>query len=178
MSTTPGNNQDVREHFTAQMEAQFGTEAAFGVWFALADGTRLSLDEYEAMARSRGNNMPDATSRLANGGSAVCCTDYAAFIYQALPGRVQIVGFANVDNPTSRIAREAIHPGGHDFALVDGRFLVDPWPRLVPVAFEQMVFDLGHEGDASLVLDIYGPRDCWRHMREAEAAAARPADAG
>jgi hypothetical protein len=161
----------LRDSFSAQMEAQFGTEAALGVYFKLADGTCLSAADYDALVRANGGAGPDAVSCLPGGGSAVCCTDYAALIYRALPGRVQIVGFANADNPASRIARELIHPGGHDFALVDGRFLVDPWPRLVPGVFEQMVFDLEHEGDAALVADIYGPRNAWRHMREAEQAA-------
>lgn len=155
-----------REEFVRQMEALFGTEEALGVWFRLDNGTRLTLEEYNAQAAA--GDMPAASSYLRTGGSAVCCTDYASLIYWALPSRVQIVGFVNEANPTSRIARERIHPGGHDFALIDGRYIVDPWPRFVPMVFDQMVFDLEHEADAALALDIYGPRAYWKPNPVAE----------
>lgn len=115
-----------------------------------------------------GDDLPAAASLLPHGGSAICCTDYAVHIFLKLPGRVQIVGFANEDNPTSRCAREEFHCGGHDFALVDDRFIVDPWPRLVPMVMEQAVFDLNDPVDAELVLDVYGPRECWGHLKLAE----------
>lgn len=162
----------MQETFQAEMERRFGTEEALGVLLELEDGSRLSLDEYRALEEKLGRDaMPDSVSLLPNGGSAVCCTDYAMLIYTTLPGRVQIFGFANEDNPTSRVARDEIHPGGHDFAVVDDRYIVDPWPRLVPMVLTQMVFDLHDPADAALALDIYGPRTCWRHMHEAEACA-------
>ena len=161
-----------RDAMTAQMEALFFSVQALGVYFKLEDGRTLSAADYDALG-----NAPDASSHLPHGGSACCCTDYAAHIFLTLPGRVRIVGFANEDNPSSRVARELIHPGGHDYALVDERFIVDPWPRLVPGVFDQMVFDLANEADAALVLDIYGPQQCWRHMVEAEAAALAPTPA-
>lgn len=165
--------QTTRDAVIAQMEALFGSDQALGVWFQCEDGRKLSAADYDALG-----DAPDASSHLPHGGSACCCTDYAMHIYLALPGRVRIVGFANEDNPTSRVARELIHPGGHDFALVDERFIVDPWPRLVPSVFPQMVFDLTDEADAALVLDIYGPQQCWRHMHQSEFAALEtlPAD--
>jgi hypothetical protein len=160
-----------RDTVISQMECLFGSDQALGVWFQLEDGRKMSAADYDALVAVTDGDVP-ASSYLPHGGSAVCCTDYAAHIFLALPGRIRIVGFANEHNPSSRIARELIHPGGHDFAILDGRFIVDPWPRLVPAAFDQLVFDLADVADAALVLDIYGPQKCWSHNVLAETAAA------
>jgi hypothetical protein len=168
---------NTNENFVDTMERLFGSDEALGVYF-LTDGdeygrnqVKLSPVEQDEMYNRLGDDMPGTSSYLPHGGSACCCTDYAMHIYQALPGRVQIFGFSVEDNPTSRVARDQIHPGGHDFALVDGRYIVDPWPRLVPGVLTQMVFDLdqgGEDGDAALAHDVLGPRACWRHMHEAQ----------
>lgn len=92
--------------------------------------------------------------------SAVVCTGYACAIQQKLGrDRVKIYGFSREDNPGSLIARDF---GGHDFAVVDDRFIVDPW--LVDVAEVQSkgVFDL--ENDADEVLWLYGPRSNWKEL--------------
>lgn len=158
--------------FKEQMEAQFGSDKALGVTFRLdgkdGPGDVVSLEVFQKMLDDLGDDCPGAESLLPHGGSACCCTDYATHIYLALPGRVQIFGFANEDNPMSRVARERIHPGGHDFAVVDSRYLVDPWPRLVPGVLDQMTFDFQDPADAALLLDVYGPRHCWKHMTVAE----------
>ena len=155
--------------FVAEMERRFGSDEALGVRFRLDSGEMLSLAQYNLLTEGMpAEDIPGAESLLPDGGSAVCCTDYAGYIFSQLPGRVKIYGFANEDNPTSRVAREEIHPGGHDFAVVDDRYIVDPWPRLVPAVLEQMVFDLTNPQDQALALDVYGPRDCWSHMALAE----------
>ena len=153
--------------FHDEMERLFGSDEALGVCFENEDtGDKLTPAEVDAMHQQLGDDMPGMISLLPHGGSACCCTDYAIHIFRALPGRVEIFGFANSDNPTSRVAREEMHPGGHDFAVVDDRYIVDPWPRLVQGGFSQMVFDL-KGADAALALDIYGPAACWRRMHEA-----------
>ena len=160
------------QEFTATMERMFGSDEAMGVYFTLEeDNARISLKEHAAMSEKLGDDMPGTISYLPNGGSAVCCTDYAAEIFTRLPGRVQIFGFANHDNPDCKIARDELHPGGHDFAVVDGRYIVDPWPRLVCSAFDQMVFDLVGEG-AAQALKFYGPKACWQRMALCEKKAA------
>lgn len=158
-----------RQTFTQEMERQFGSEEALGVTIRLQSGETVTAAEYDfRCANLPKDQRPGGESLLPDGGSAVCCTDYASWIYKRLPGRVKIYGFSNDKNPTSRIAREVIHPGGHDFAIVDDRFIVDPWPRLVAGAFRQMVFDLTDPADAAIVADVYGPRECWEHMVVAE----------
>lgn len=159
-----------------QFDAAFGSEEALGVYMVLegpdGPGESVSLEAYAKLCEGKSTeDYPGAASTLPHGGSAICCTDYATHIFLKLPGRVQIVGFHNKDNPTSRCAREEFHCGGHDFAIVDGRFIVDPWPRLVPMVMEQAVFDLTDPLDVALALDVYGPRECWKPNIAAEAYA-------
>lgn len=161
--------QSEKTAFIANMEQLFGSDEALGVYFELDDeGSKLTTAQYDEMFARLGDDVPSASSYLPHGGSAICCTDYAKHIFMALPGRVEIYGFANEDNPTSRVAKEEMHPEGHDFAVVDGRFIVDPWPRLVPAEFEQMVFDLSDRDDFMLAFEIYGPGACWTRMLEIE----------
>jgi hypothetical protein len=154
--------------FVEMMETMFGSDEVLGVYFEREDdGSTLTLAQYSSLYALLGDDMPSTISLLPHGGSAICCTDYATFIYLTLPGRVQVFGFPNEDNPTSKIVQDAMHPGGHDYAVVDGRYIVDPWPRLVHGGFTQMVFDLEGEG-AGLALEVYGPRTCWTHNEVAE----------
>jgi hypothetical protein len=164
-------------NFVSKMERLFGSDEALGVYFEVEDGgPPISVAEQKLIYNKLGNHTPGLISYLRTGGSAVCCTDYAIQIFLELPGRVRIHGFSNEENPTSRVAREQMHPGGHDFAVVDGRYIVDPWPRLVHGGFTQMVFDLDDEKE--LVDDIYGPCDCWTLMLESEKHAVEMARMG
>jgi hypothetical protein len=62
-----------------------------------------------------------------------------------------VYGFLSEENPTSAIARAA---GGHDFAVIDDRFIVDPWlgefscPLAELEDCDQQVFDLHCAQDA------------------------------
>lgn len=158
------------EEFCEEMEARFGSDKALGLYFVLdEDGSTLTLDEFEQLRQTISiDEMPGMESRLPGGGSGACCTDYAELIYNALPGRVEIWGFANEDNPDTQIAQEEWHPGGHDFAIVDSRFIVDPWPRLVACTCDQMVFDLKDAHDAEKASIIYGSKKNWVRLEDAE----------
>lgn len=150
--------------FIEQMEHQFGSDEALGVHFLLDSGGLLSAKEYDAYCNNNSNTSFGAQSVFPDGTSAVCCTEYARQIYKAMPDRTVIFGFANIANPTSRVARDLFHPGGHDFAVVDDRYIVDPWVRLVAGRLLQIVFDLQDPLEAANALDIYGPRACWKVM--------------
>lgn len=163
----PMSGREIRDY----IEQQFGSDEALGVFYRGVNGERYSLDEAAALNVQLGDLCPDMYSVFPDETSAITCTNYAVQVARKLKGRTQIFGFANQDNPTSRVAREAIHPGGHDFAVVDGRYLVDPWIRLVACEMQQICFDLKEEMDLALVNDIYGPRECWRRMETAEATA-------
>jgi hypothetical protein len=159
----------ISDEFRKFVERHFGSDEAIGVWFCSEeDNARYTLKEADEMFECLGEDCPPMISMMPDGSSATVCTNYAVHVGRKLPDRTQIFGFSNNDNPTSRVAREEIHPGGHDFAVVDGRYLVDPWIRLVACEGEQILFDLENEHDAVLVLDIYGPRECWRRMQLTE----------
>lgn len=92
--------------------------------------------------------------------SATVCTGYALELAHIFGlNRVQLFGFQREANPTSRIAQDA---GGHDFAIIDGRFIVDPWLDDTESISEQTIFDLLNPNDAALIADLYGPRDRWQ----------------
>ena len=116
----------------------------------------------------------NAGSCFPNGDSAVCCTNYAQHIKQTLNCNVEVVGFANENNPTARVVRDHLHPGGHDFALIEGCIIVDPWIRLVASAHDQIVFDLRDENDRILAVDLYGPRERWIRIDATEDSADEP----
>ena len=92
-----------------------------------------------------------------SGQSAVECTGYALAIKSKLGDRAKVYGFYGEDNPTSEIGKDA---GGHDFAVVDGRYIVDPW--LTDVwGGKKGVFDLENPDDQPEIKRLYGDRATW-----------------
>lgn len=149
-----------------KIESLFGSDEAIGVMIEVNHGQEvLSIKEYEEKYGHLGKgNGPDTASLMPDGTSAVCCTNYAHHVRNVLGDmgcEVAVVGFANEDNPTSRCAIVEYHPGGHDFAIVDDRYLIDPWVRLVAAVEDQIFYDLNDPADAAKAQDIYGPRECW-----------------
>ncbi|MGK9450273.1 hypothetical protein ACSSZE_03270 [Acidithiobacillus caldus] len=130
---------------------RFGSDEKFGIH---------SIDDY-------GNADPNGNRQvLFNGGSAVQGHSYAEAVRDMLPDHnVQIVGFYSKDNPESTYAKQW-HEDGADFAIVDNRYLVDPWPKLVlgdksyPV-----VYDLHDPADQDKVIETYGDPKKWEHAR-------------
>lgn len=158
------------------VERLFGSDEVIGVCFRLSqasgDEEVISSTEFDARFGHLDHTaMPDTESLMPDGSSAVCCTNYAHYVRStlgALGHQVQVVGFANEDNPTSRCAIDEFHPGGHDFAIVDSRYLVDPWVRLVAGVEDQIFYDLNNSDDAKKAHEIYGPRSLWLPLPYAE----------
>ncbi len=126
------------------LEAQFGNDDNYDIRFE----------------ENYGSLFPDGTS-------AVFCTNYAIQVQRLLPDHhVIVVGFSNEDNPDCDAAKEN-WGDGHDFAIVDDRYLVDPWARLVEAVRDQIVYDLEDADDLLLVEKIYGPRKNWKMVKEA-----------
>jgi hypothetical protein len=108
------------------------------------------------------------------------CTGYACRLRQKYGPRVKIYGFFEHENRASQIAR---HAGGHDFAVLDDRWIIDPWLDAVVKGdlmiddwfqdFEHSpslggVFDLQNKEDARWIRKLYGKRENWRHNTDAE----------
>lgn len=149
-----------------KIEALFGSDEAIGVRMSLGNGMDvISVAEYLVRyGHLPRDEMPDAESLMPDGTSAVCCTNYAHHIRAVLGPMghaVEVVGFANEDNPTSKCAQEEYHPGGHDFAIVDDRYLIDPWVRLVASVEDQIFYDLSNAEHAAKAHAIYGSRHLW-----------------
>lgn len=143
------------------LTTMFGSDEALGITYRLDDGSVLSPKAMRAMLQEVGaKKMPNTESQLPGGDSAVVCTAYAAYIAETLPGRVQLRGFDCADNPEAKFSRQGLAEG-HDFAIVDGRFLVDPWMKLVVGDDVPVVLDLYDQIDVAQALAFYGPVDKW-----------------
>lgn len=159
-----GDNTAMKEAFKRRLIAKFtqlfGTEEALGFYFVNElDGKSYSIEELNALSDQEKKRIPCITY-MHGDYNGTCCTNHAFYIRRTLPGRVKVYGFHNTDNPTSKIAREKIHPSGHDFAIIDDRFIVDSWLHLLR-GQDKWIFDLKDDEDCKLVLDIYGPSPCW-----------------
>lgn len=111
----------------------------------------------------------DGESVFPGGGSAVCCTECANRMIE-LAGNGEVYGWAEDSNVTSIVAPNG---EGHDFAVIDDRYLVDAWLKNVdgPPGFihERAVFDLDNPDDVATVLRLYGdPRTWVRNFDEAQ----------
>lgn len=120
----------------AELEVRYGSDEALGV----------EWDEDEQR------------SLLPDGEPAVICGFCAAYIVR-LEGAGKVVGFHDKANPT---AHAAGYPGGaHDFALIDGRYIVDPWVKETGLTSKRAVFDLQSPEDAEEIAWLYGDRGRW-----------------
>ena len=111
-----------------------------------------------------------ASSFRESGYSGTQCTGFACEIQRKIgKARVKVVGFPEGTNPQSAIAQDA---GGHDFAVVDDRFIVDPWLQEVSAGritlrggaeleVDRVVFDLEDPNDFKTVRNLYGDPRAW-----------------
>ena len=95
-----------------------------------------------------------------SGGSCCCCTDAATKVTKAFGGRV--VGCAASKNRSALVG--TAHSGGHDFALVENRFIVDYWAFCVAGLILKAVLDLNRQEDRELSRRYYGNEDSWEDV--------------
>ena len=106
----------------------------------------------------------DGRYLLPDGSDLMICTSWARYVRRIEGQAVTIHGFMERQNPGARLARVA---GGHDFALLDGRYIIDTWAKFAGHA-EKAVFDLHSTDDAPLIADLYGDRNAWSRSVEIE----------
>lgn len=142
------SKQNLHDRFTASLDA-------LGVYFGDND-TGLSEDEY--IASGRDPKYYEEVALLPGGHAFAICTFGADHVIAAL-GQGERYGFSVSENPTVT-DREIRLAGGHDFAVIAGRYIVDPW-----YAFSsngaQGVYDLRSVNDREAISRIYGPPECW-----------------
>lgn len=143
------NKKNLQKRFTASLEA-------IGVTFVDYE-TRLDEEAYVAAGHDMENF--DELAVLPGGDDFGICTCGADYVVKVL-GEGGRYGFATENNPTST-DREIRICGGHDFAVIRGRFIVDPWYAMT-VPGSQGVYDLKSAEDREQILSIYGEASCWK----------------
>jgi hypothetical protein len=93
------------------------------------------------------------------------CTARARIIARRFGGEVH--GYYHADNPTARVGETEY---GHDFAVTEDRFLVDPW--LFHYYRERPVLDLEAAADRAEAAARYGPQTNWELMPDWQAKSA------
>lgn len=126
------------------LEILFGDEARYNV--VEGDGV------------TEGATFPDGTPWA-------FCTNWARMVRRIMGERAQIFGFSEEANPGSEIAADC---GGHDFAVVDERYIVDGWVKNVELRHGASVIDLLDPANADLIARLYGDRACWERSQDIE----------
>lgn len=122
-------------------------------------GWRLKYNDEKSVPMVR-SSTEDAYEILGYGWAATC-TSHAMYVAEKEKGKV--VGFMLKDNPAPRLAGIC---DGHDFALIDGRWIIDTWAafweEILPVA----VIDIKDPNNAELVRAFFGDPAKWQVVRD------------
>lgn len=89
----------------------------------------------------------------------VVCTVGARAVATRFGGQVK--GYWAADNPAAVVGSAE---GGHDFAVVGERWLVDPWLQHTAGALDRAVFDLWDLADRLIVNKMYGDEPKWDYV--------------
>lgn len=132
-----------------------------------AGGARKTQLEALATDEAMGTQFPEnEASHFPNGDEAVNCTNCAKRIIEMNDGQGEIYGWEDGTNPTSVVSgptHGAMNDRGqgHDFAVIDGRYLVDAWAKNVEMSSDRAVFDLNDPADVAEVRRLFGDPTKW-----------------
>lgn len=101
------------------------------------------------------NSPYDGESQFLDGSAACVCTNGARLICERA-GRGRVYGYYDSDNPGTVCGEFA---GGHDFALIEDRYIVDYWIKWVACLADRAVYDL--QRDRVEIVRLYGERSLW-----------------
>lgn len=85
------------------------------------------------------------------------CTNCAHRVIEIV-GRREVRGYSSHENPGTEAASGQ---GGHDFAVIDNRLLIDVWLCFFAGLSNRAVFDLSSEQDSADIKRLYGNRKLW-----------------
>ncbi|MBK6776781.1 MAG: hypothetical protein IPG74_13405 [Flavobacteriales bacterium] len=74
----------------------------------------------------------------------------------------RVVGYYSKDNPRATIGLPTVE--GHDFAVIEDRWLVDYWAWHVLRLVATPIFDLRNNADRKEVVRLYGPSLKWKPL--------------
>lgn len=142
--------------FKKKLEEMFSTEEAIGIR-SLHYGSGETEEEFLA----NGNDIDDFCSEtcLPDGTNMFICTNCADFVIKKL-GEGCRYGFYVEENPTVT-DDEILSVGGHDFAVIRGRFIVDLWTKHYAEITEKAIFDLWDKRDYDQIRALYGDPSNW-----------------
>ncbi len=105
------------------------------------------------------NEDGDTVSVFPNGDHAAFCTSWADDLRERLgPEAVALFGFDADANPDSYVSKIA---DGHDFAIVNQRYIVDGWTTNVESIHPTGVMDIEDDGDLDEIIRLYGDPRQW-----------------
>lgn len=111
----------------------------------------------------RAGTIPDHESEdgwlFPDGTRSSVCTNWAVYVRRALGPRAQIWGFFCEDNP--RATGMAALAEGHDFAVLDERWILDGWMMHVAGVFEDPIIDMQDRANHRALEVFYGERRGW-----------------
>lgn len=126
-------------------------------------------DACEIRSQKSGNIIPDDIedddtycSLPGNAGEAVVCSNSARFLQKIVGGKV--LGFWAKDNPGTSMEELA---DGHDFLLVNGRYIVDYWVKKIEGVSDRAVLDLQRHADRKIARKMYGLKSKWKFSESA-----------
>ena len=121
-------------------------------------------DDLEALFSDRSSfGLSEDATRLPDGEDLDNATAICRYVRRALGDRAALYGFLFDDNPTARVSDTLA--GGHDFAVVDHRYVVDGWVPFTPsLGIRQAVFDLTDAADRAIINRLYGDMSTWERM--------------
>jgi len=92
-----------------------------------------------------------------DGSACAVCTCSAKLVARRFDGLV--LGYHSLNNPNAAIGLP--NWDGHDFTLIDGRWLADYWAWRVEKVITKPIFDLSNEVDHKEVTRLYGTPLNW-----------------
>lgn len=97
---------------------------------------------------------------LPNGEQMGNCTNCAWWVVETV-GEGDVYGFAVESNPVgNKELQEWV--GGHDFAVIAGRYIVDPWLGVYGGGIDPgRIFDLHDQNDQAVIRHHFGDPRCW-----------------
>ena len=118
----------------------------------------LRQDEFEFWKLRYDDNHGDERLVFSTGWSATLCSGYAVDLQRRFGrARVTTYGYFCSEN-RGTVAGD--FSGGHDFAVLDREWIIDPWLTDVADIWPVGVFHLVE--DADVIPYIYGPSTKWR----------------
>ena len=120
------------------------------------------MERVQALVDAQYRRMQAVDEFVLPGQLEAVCTDWARWLSGFLGG--EVVGYADLDNPGTLLGES----GGHDFLLIQGRWIVDGW------AYEiydlPVVHDLADPGQAEEIRRLYGDPKTWEPPSQNEHA--------